>query len=79
MEIIFKTEGWGEWQRVSSERTPWAVKCPYHKLVYLTHAEYMRQLCAADSRWCCPDCGELAYWDDNNHQEYLDYVEEDAT
>ena len=51
--------------------TPYAVQCPEHGQVFMDHDEYMRQLCRPDSRWECPRCGELAWWDDENYERYL--------
>jgi hypothetical protein len=57
--------------------TPYAVHCKgdEHPLkercgfVYLTYAEYVRQLGKPDSLWQCPNCGSTAHWDDDNYEE----------
>lgn len=49
----------------SAEPTPYAVKCREHGIVYLTEREYYVQLCAADSLWLCPHCGESAAFQDD--------------
>lgn len=39
--------------------TDWRVKCALHGAIYLTEAEYGRQLARADKPWSCPRmCGE---------------------
>lgn len=38
----------------SSQPTRYAVLCDVHGRVYLTEAEYRRQLDRSDSRWVCP-------------------------
>ena len=38
----------------STVPTPWAVRCPYHGVVYLTENSYIAQLSRPDSYWECP-------------------------
>lgn len=54
--------------RISTTPTPWAVNCRQHGLVYLTEAEYIRQMEDSDSLWKCPDCHEPAEWDDATYE-----------
>lgn len=51
----------------SATRTRYAVSCPVHGQVYLTKAEYDRQMNLADDRWACPRCGRTAEFDDDNY------------
>lgn len=60
-------------------RTPYAVDCrgPWDLpgggcgLVYLTEAEYERQMMAPDKTWRCPLCRYEADWNDDNYEEAL--------
>jgi hypothetical protein len=54
------------------EETAWAVHCPSHGKVYLTKKEYDAQMNRPDSRWMCPICTELAWWDDDHYEEFVD-------
>jgi hypothetical protein len=67
---MFKTSGFDPKDTYSVEKTPWAVTCYRHKLVYLTADEYMFQLGRPDSLWTCPVCGHPAAWNDDNYTEY---------
>ena len=53
--------------------TPYAVNCKEHGLVYLTEAEYDRQMMLPDSLWQCPraGCSHFATWDDENYEQAL--------
>lgn len=51
--------------------TPYAVHCRLHGLVYLSQAEYDRQMDDPNSLWKCP-CGRLAEWDDDNYEARID-------
>jgi hypothetical protein len=57
-------------QRESPTPTPWAVLCQAHGQVFLTEAEYDRQLMRPDSVWECPraGCSHFARWDDDNYE-----------
>jgi hypothetical protein len=59
--------------RESHAPTPFAVRCPYHGLVYLQREEYDRQMDDPDARWVCPrtGCGREASWDDDNYEERI--------
>ena len=64
------------------EKTPWAVICngsppefPGHGKVFLTEEEYREQMMRPDSTWRCPLCGEYAWWDDDNYEEYINKME----
>lgn len=61
---------------VAQERTPYAVICPEHGQKFMTHDEYMRQMCAPDSRWACPDCGRVSQFDDDNYESAFEEPEE---
>ena len=71
---------------VSPVPTAWAVRClaahemapPCNegKLIFLTYAEYMRQMNRPDSLWKCPYCGYEACWDDNNYESFESVAEE---
>ena len=62
------------------ERTAYAVNClgpwdmPGHGcgLVYLTEAEYNRQMDAPDSTWRCPLCRYDASWLDENCEQMME-------
>jgi hypothetical protein len=58
--------------------TPWAVICPKHGRVYLTHDEYVDQLDQADDLWRCTKlvdgdppaaCGLASEWDGDEDDE----------
>lgn len=55
----------------SETKTPWAIKCLNHDKVFLTYEEYMFQLSRPDRFWECPICKDLAIWDDDNYENYL--------
>jgi hypothetical protein len=50
------------------KQTPWAVLCPTHGQVFLTDAEYDKQMDDPETLWTCPICGERAEWDDDNYE-----------
>ncbi len=57
----------------SEIRTPWAVSCSRPcstGLIYMTMAEYSRQMSLPDARWQCPRCGELGFWSDENYEAF---------
>ncbi len=67
-------------------RTPYAVICVArcqdnqgHPVShYLTDEEYDLQIKNADAEWICPVCRiPGAFWDDQNEEDYYDYVEND--
>ena len=60
-------------ERVSATETPWAVICPRHGQVFLTEAEYERQMLNPDNLWECaqPDCPARAEFDDDNWEKHL--------
>jgi hypothetical protein len=66
--------------------TRFAVLCPEHGRVFLTEAEYMRQLDLSDEHWRCPrfvatpeairdktigPCGTVCNFDDDLYEESL--------
>jgi len=61
--------------------SPFAVQC-WHggrpTKVYLTRAEYGRQLSRPDSMWTCPACGKDAFWDDANYEVHQDEAESNS-
>lgn len=57
---------------ISARRTPYAVLCDEHGQRFLTVKQYDHQMSRPDSLWMCPVCGDSAYWDDGNYEEYLD-------
>lgn len=56
-------------------RTPWAVYCNEHSSVYLTRAEYRTQLMVPGRKWICPICHEIAEWDDENYEDFMEKLE----
>jgi hypothetical protein len=62
----------------SHEPTPYAVTCRTHGRVFLTFEEYMAQMSAPHSLWACPDCGDTAYWDDDNYERHMEELERAA-
>ena len=40
--------------------------------VYMTKEFYNRQMMAADSTWRCARCRMEAWWDDDNHDDWMD-------
>ena len=58
--------------RVSKDRTPWAITCHEHGLVFLTREEYNFQLDHPNAKWICPVCNRYSYWDDDNYEDALD-------
>ena len=46
--------------------------------VYLTEAEYTRQIKAPDARWVCPRCGAEAEWDDETYETAMEAREAEA-
>lgn len=56
--------------RISTTPTPYLIHCPKDGPVYLTQAEYNRQIRKPDSRWQCPECNhEPCDWDDENYEK----------
>jgi hypothetical protein len=66
----------------SATPTVYAVICRVHGRVYLTEAEYLRQLRRPDSRWECPrfvddvpsefgPCGRPSNFDDETYEAGL--------
>lgn len=55
---------------VSRVRTPWAVHCKQHGLVYLTEEEYSRQLMMPDYTWVCPLDGKVAHFSSTNFDTF---------
>ncbi len=49
--------------------TPYAVICPRHGKVFLSHQEYDEQMRHGDSRWACP-CGLEASFDDAHWESF---------
>jgi hypothetical protein len=64
-------------ERVSSVPTPYAVICPTHGQVFLTHDEYINQMCKPDSLWKCPIDGMVCSFDDKNYEHALGHPLED--
>lgn len=62
----------------SKTPTGYAVNCPMDGLVYLTDAEYSRQMSRPDSSWSCPRCGRPADWDDATYELYISGLEDEA-
>jgi len=60
---------------VSREPTPYAIHCPKHGKVYLSHHNYNRQMWQMDSLWRCPLCGRVAQWDDDNYDDAFESLE----
>ncbi len=71
----------------SSQPTAWAVLCPEHGRVFLTEAEYTRQLHRPDASWKCPryvfsaedvrngtigPCGAPSSFDDLTYEEWYE-------
>jgi hypothetical protein len=50
----------------------YAVICLVHGKVELSDQQYEDQMSAPDSRWVCPECGNIAQWDDDTYEAYLD-------
>ena len=65
-------KAWDELNKGRGEPTPFAVYCLTHGKVYLTHAEYSRQLSLANETWRCPKCGNDAQWDGANYQAAIE-------
>ena len=65
-------------KRWSSTPTAYAVICPKHEQIFLTHEEYIRQLEAPDSKWVCPYCNRLAEFDDANYEKAMEAQDEEA-
>ncbi len=66
-------------QQKSSQQadTPWAVQCPHHGQVFLSHEDYASQMSNPNDGWRC-FCGRPAEWDEDNYQRYLDALETEA-
>jgi len=62
--------------RTSQEATPYAVRCPKHGRVFLTQAEYTRQMCIANELWICPLCNRSAQFDDDNYESFVEADEQ---
>lgn len=58
----------------STTPTPWAVLCKNDLCgrVFLTEAEYQRQMNAPDARWMCPRCCQDAEWDDDTYEQAME-------
>jgi hypothetical protein len=52
--------------------SPYAIICPDHGRVYLSSAEYERQMRLPDDRWICPRDGKVSEWDDDNYERAMD-------
>jgi len=61
----------------STIETPYALECGVHGQVFLTEAEYLRQLSRPDDRWVCPLCGAVSCWDDSNYERHMAQYEHD--
>lgn len=51
--------------------TPYAVICPQHSKVYLTHTEYIQQLDKPGTLWKCPLCRRDSDWDNLNYDTWV--------
>ena len=49
--------------------------CNSGRLIYLTDAEYSRQMELPDAVWKCPRCGGEAQWSDENYESAMDALE----
>jgi hypothetical protein len=58
--------------QISSTPTPFAVICRRHGRVYLTEAEYTRQMMNPDNLWQHPGCDERADFDDETYERSVD-------
>jgi len=63
--------------RYNRYRTPYAIICPEHELVYLTHEEYDNQLMKPDHYWICPLDNHRAVWDDENYELMMGEIVEE--
>jgi hypothetical protein len=61
--VIVKRSG------ASKSRMPWAVRCPSHNRVCLTHDEHVRQ--SDLPALVCPLCGKEATWDQEWYEQYV--------
>lgn len=55
-------------ERISPTPTPYLVHCRRDGALFLTEAEYSRQMWNPDRGWECPYCGGPAEWDDDNYE-----------
>lgn len=62
-------------RQISETKTPYAILCSTHEQVFLTSQEYDRQMKRPNSLWTCPICNEVAPWDDDNYDAWLDEQE----
>lgn len=62
---------------MSQEPTAWAVICGEHGQVFLTREEYDRQMDSPSALWACPECGEVAQWDDDNFDAWENLLDEE--
>ena len=53
---------------MSPTPTPYRIECPNCGSVYLSQAEYERQMREPALRWRCPLCAAEAEWDDANYE-----------
>jgi NAD-dependent SIR2 family protein deacetylase len=62
-----------------AERTPWAVRCIGVECgkQYLTEEEYNSQMRRPDDKWKCPNCGQTAWFDDDNYEEMCELREKE--
>jgi len=57
-------------QSNEQHKTPWAILCPSDGKVYLTKAQYHKQMMSPNKKWDCPECGMTSEWDDDNFESY---------
>ena len=65
----------GELIREGVGRTPWAVYCAGHHLVFLSRSEYTAQMQQPNARWACPLCLDEAKWDDDTHENFMEQLQ----
>lgn len=46
-------------------------ECNKGEIIYLTQAEYDRQLSNPNRHWKCPRCNHDALWDDENYEKFF--------
>lgn len=46
----------------------YGIICRMHGKQGLTRDDYMNQMYHPDSRWICPQCGDIASWDDDRYE-----------
>lgn len=59
-------------------RTPWAVLCSTHGMIYLTKEQYNYQMDRPDSFWFCPIEMCTVAWDDDNYEDWNEQEEHEA-